>query len=56
MKQSKREWYESLQLMYKDSTVKCKKCGQLAIETMCNHKLYACINEECSIGFFKEAE
>ena len=51
----KLKWYNSLPIKYQLSDKKCKQCGGICIETPPNenNKLYACINNNCTIGFFK---
>jgi len=50
----KSKWYYSLPLTYKKSEIVCHKCGRQSIETTGSkdHKLYACVNNSCDIGFF----
>lgn len=49
--ENKMDWYNSLPLAYVESKTKCYKCGESCIETI-DGTLCACINNDCSIGFF----
>ena len=55
---NKSDWYKSLHLNTTYSEQKCKEYGTFCIVVVesekKNGKLYACVNEDCKTGFFKD--